>query len=202
MTVSSEGSHKTGAMRLGRSPWLLALAVLLLVGVFILLGWLALNKAESGTRPIEGDGIRLTIPEDWSEEDTSTNEACQNETLTCAFILSAPEGYNFSITWYDQLSETTVEAVDEREWAKFREYYVTAILLERESLEVGGLPAIQRTFMQTDTNSTPVYLRQVYVVDGQRLYLVTARFFSAELMEAEDATVDKVIESIEFTDGE
>ena len=202
MTVSSAGSQKTGAMRLGRSPWLLALAVLLLVGVLIALGWLALNRAGGETRQIEDDGIRLSIPESWTEEDTSTNEACQNDTLTCEFILSAPEGYNFSITWYDQLSETTVEAVDEREWAKFREYYVTAILLDKEALEMGGLPAIQRTFMQTDTNSTPVYLRQVYVVDGMRLYLITARFFSADMMDEQDRVVDAVIKSIEFTDGE
>ena len=200
MTVSSTGTQKTRSLRLGRSPWLLALAVLLLVGVLISLGWLALNKAEAGTRQVEGDGIRLTIPEDWTEEDTSTNEACQNDTLTCEFIFSAPQGYNFSITWYDQFSETTVAAVDEREWAKFREYYVTAILLDKEDLEVGGLPAIQRTFMQTDTNSTPVYLRQVYVVDGLRLYLITARFFSADLLDAQDGAVDAVIESIAFTD--
>jgi hypothetical protein len=42
----------------------------------------------------------------------------------------------------------------------------------------------------------------VYVVDDLRLYLITARFFSAELLEAEDATVDKVIDSIAFTDEE
>lgn len=202
MTTSSTGSSKTRALRLGGSPWLLALAVLLLVGVLVSAGWLVLNRAGGATRPIEGNTIRLSIPENWTEEDTSTNEACQNETLTCEFILSAPEGYNFSITWYDQLSETTVEAVDEREWAKFREYYVTAILLQKEDWQVGGLPAIQRTFMQTDTNNTPVYLRQVYVLDGLRLYLITARFFSADMMDGQDRVVDKVIESIEFTSGE
>jgi hypothetical protein len=188
--------------RLGRSPWLLALAVLVVVGVLVLVGWLFLNQAGGGTRQIEGDGIRLTIPEDWVEEDISTNESCQTETLECVAILSAPQGYNFSLTWYDQFTESSVAEVDEREWAKFREYYVTAILFSKDDLTVGGLPAIQRTFLQTDTQSTPIYFRQVYIVAGLRLYLITARFFSAEMMEAQAGVVDKVIESIEFTSGE
>jgi hypothetical protein len=202
MTTSSADPKKTRSLRLGGSPWLLALAVLLLVGVLISAGWLLLNGTSGGVRQIEGDGIRLSIPEDWTEEDTSTNDACQSETLQCVAILSAPEGYNFSVTWYDQLTETTVEAVDVREWAKFREYYVTAILLDKTELQVGEQPAIQRTFMQTDTNNTPIYLQQIYVVDGLRLYLITARFFSADMMDAQARVVDKVIESIEFTSGE
>jgi hypothetical protein len=199
MTTSSADPKKKQPRRLGGSPWLLALAVLLLVGVLVSVGWLLLNQASGGTRQIEGDGIRLSIPEDWTEEDMSTNEACLSGELECVVILSAPQDYNFSVTWYDQLTETTVEAVDEREWAKFREYYVTAILLSKEELQVGGLPAIQRTFMQTDTNNTPIYLQQIYVVDGVRLYLITARFFSADMMDAQARVVDKVIESIEFT---
>jgi len=199
MSTSNAGQKVKPPRRLGRSPWLLALAVLVVVGALVLIGWLLLNQTGAGTRQIEGDGMRLTIPEDWVEEDISTNESCQTETLECVAILSAPQGYNFSITWYDQFSETSVAEVDEREWAKFREYYVTAILFSKDDLTVGGLPAIQRTFMQTDTQSTPIYFRQVYIVDGLRLYLITARFFSAEMMDGQARVVDKVIESIEFT---
>jgi hypothetical protein len=201
MPVSSADPKKENRFTLGRSPWLLALAVLLLVGVGALLGWLLLNRA-SGYTEIEGNGIRMSVPDDWDLEDTAANQACQTQGLECVAILSTPQGYNFSVTWYEQTAEISVEAVDEREWKKFVEYYPSAILFNRKDVQVGGLPAIQRTFLQNDAQNTPVYFRQVYVVNGLRLYLITARFFSAEMMDAHAGVVDAVIESIQFTDGE
>jgi hypothetical protein len=202
MPTPSSNANKKPPLRLGGSPWLLALAVLLLVAVVVSLGWLLLNRTGGEVRQIEGDGIRLSVPVEWTEEDTSTNQACQNEGLACVVIMSAPQDYNFSVTWYQQLGETTVQAVDAFEWKKFQEYYPSSILLSREDLEVGGLPAIQRTFLQNDEQNTPVYFRQVYVLNGLRLYLITARSFSADTMNAQSAVVDAVIESIEFSTGE
>lgn len=194
-------SNPSKRLTLGHSPWLLALAVLLLVGVGAALGWLLLDHA-SGYTEFEGDGIRMSVPDDWEFTDMSANEACQMESLECVAILSTPQGYNFSVTWYQEIAEITVEAVDEREWKKFVEYYPSAILFNRKDIQVGGLPAIQRTFLQNNAQGNPVYFRQVYVVNGLRLYLITARFFSAEMMEANDGVVDAAIESIQFTDGE
>jgi hypothetical protein len=202
MPTPSSNANKKPPLRLGRSPWLLALAVLLLVAVIVSLGWLLLNRTAVEVRQIEGDGIRLSVPVGWTEEDTSTNQACQSEGLACVTIMSTPQNYNFSVTWYQQLEETTVQTVDAFEWKKFQEYYPNAILLSREELEVGGLPAIQRTFLQNDEQNTPIYFRQVYVLNGLRLYLITARFFSAETMDAQSAVVDGVIASIEFSSGE
>jgi len=202
MPTSSSTSGKKSLLKPGSSPWLLALAVLLLVAVLVSLGWLLLNRTSGDLRQIEGGGIRLSVPEAWTEEDTSTNQACQNEGLACVVIMSAPQDYNFSVTWYQQGVETSVQAVDEFEWKKFVEYYPSAILFSREDLEIGGLPAIQRTFLQNDEQYTPIYFRQVYVLNGLRLYLITARFYSAETMDAQSTTVDAVIESIEFTPGE
>jgi len=200
MRASSSNPNKKQSIRLGRSPWLLALAVFVLVGMLALLGWLLLNQdGEVQLRQIEGDGVLLYVPEDWTEEDLSQNESCQSGTLTCVAILSAPEDFNFSLTWYTELALTNVRAVDEFEWKKFRDYYPDAILFTREEIQVDGLPAIQRTFLQNDQSSTPIYLRQVYILYGQRLYLITARFFSAETMEAQAGAVDTVIESIKFT---
>ena len=198
-TTKSDPNNKP-PRRLGRSPWLLALAVLLIVAVLVVISWLLLNQGGEGeTRLIEGDGVRLTVPVEWNEEDISLNESCQSEELTCVAILSAPENYNFSLTWYMELAGTTVEEVDASEWKKFSEYYPQAILLSRDELEVGGLPAIQRTFLQNDQQNTPIYFRQVYILNYPFLYLITARFFSAEMMEAQAGVVDAVIESIEFT---
>ncbi len=202
MPTSFSDPGKKSLLKPGSSPWLLALAVLLVIAVVVSLGWLLLNQASGDLRQIEGDGIRLSVPEVWTEEDTSNNQACQNEGLACVVIMSAPQNYNFSVTWYQQGAETSVQAVDEFEWKKFVEYYPNAILFSREDLEVGGLPAIQRTFLQNDEQNTPIYFRQVYVLNGLRLYLITARFFSAETMDAQSAAVDAVIESIEFTMGE
>jgi len=202
MPTSSSNANKKPPLRLGNSPWLLALAVLLLVAVGVSIGWLLINQTNDGVRQIEGDGIRLSVPDSWTEEDTSTNQACQTGGLACVVIMSAPQNYNFSVTWYQQAEETNVQTVDAFEWKKFQEYYPNAILFSRDELEVGGLPAIQRTFLQNDEQNTPVYFRQVYVLNGLRLYLITARSFSAETMDAQSAVVDGVIESIEFTPGE
>ena len=200
MQTTKSDPDKKQSLRLGRAPWLLALAVLVVVGVFVLLGWLLLNQGgEAGTRLIEAEGVQFNVPQDWSEEDLTQNESCQNESLTCVAIMSAPEGYNFSLTWYTLLGTSTVELIDENEWRKFREYYPEAILFSKEEIEVGGLPAIQRTFLQNDQQTTPIYFRQVYIMNGSRLYLITARFFSAEMMEAQAGVVDAVIESIIFT---
>ena len=200
MRTPSSDPNKKQPRRLGRSPWLLALAVLLIVAVLVGVGWLLLNQGGEGeTRLIEGEGARLTVPVEWKEEDLSQNESCQSEQLTCVAILSAPENYNVSLTWYSEFSATTVAEVDAIEWKKFSEYYPEAILLSREELEVGGLPAIQRTFLQNDQQNVPIYFRQVYILNYPFLYLITARFFSAEMMESQSGVVDAVIESIQFT---
>ena len=199
MTTSSPHPQSPKQLTLGRQPWLLALAVLLLVGVGAGIGWLAFNRTPSGMQTFEGGGIRMTIPQDWTIEDTSTNKACQTESLECVAILSTPQDYNFSITWYTQPEPTTVQMVDDTEWKKFVSYYPSAILFSREDLQVGGLPAIQRTFMQNDEQNRTIYFRQVYVLNELRLYLITTRFFSAEMMESQAATVDAIIASLHFT---
>lgn len=200
MTTSNTNLNPKLPRRLGGAPWLLALAVLVILGVLALLGWLLLSPgAETNMRQIEGDGVQLSVPEDWSDEDISQNQNCQQGTMTCVTIQTAPEGYNFSLTWYSLLGTSTVQLVDENEWRKFRAQYPEAILFTREEITVGGLPAIQRTFLQNDQSNTPIYFRQVYILEGQRLYLVTARFFSAETMDAYAGVVDQVIESIDFT---
>jgi hypothetical protein len=193
-------SDKKQPLRLGGSPWLLAIAVLVIVGVLVLLGWLLLGRdSGSRTRLIEAEGVQLSVPEDWNEEDISQNQTCQQGTMTCVAILTAPEGYNFSLTWYTLLGTSTVQLVDENEWRKFRAQYPEAILFTKEEITVSGLPAIQRTFLQNNPENTPIYFRQVYILDGQRLYLTTARFFTAEMMAAQAGVVDQVIESIQFT---
>ena len=183
---------------LGRAPWLLALAVLVILGALAGVGWLAMDRT-SGEQTFEGGGVRMSLPEDWTLEDTSSNQACQTEGLECVAILSAPQGYNFSVTWYQQSEPVSVQTVDDREWKRFVAYYPSAILFERSDLQVGGQPAIQRTFMQNDSQGTPIYFRQIYAVKELRLYLITARFFSADEMEAQAAVVDAVIASIHFT---
>lgn len=203
MPTSTPDPQPPKGLRLGRSPWLLALAVLLLVGVLALLGWLALNQGSPGQQDFEGGGVRMTIPGDWEFSDITQNQACTTTpTLECVVILTAPQGYNFSVTWYQQTDAVDVATVDAREWKKFVEYYPNAILFSREDLQISGQPAIRRTFLQNDPLSTPVYFQQMYVVDGLRLYLITARFYSAEMLELESPTVDAVLESIEFTGEE
>ena len=183
---------------LGRAPWLLALAVLVILGALAGVGWLAMDRS-GGEQTFEGGGVRMSLPEDWTLEDTSGNQACQTEGLECVAILSAPQGYNFSVTWYQQSGPVSVQTVDDLEWKRFVAYYPSAILFERSDLQVGGQPAIQRTFMQNDSQGTPIYFRQIYAVKELRLYLITARFFSADEMEAQAAVVDAVIASIHFT---
>ena len=188
---------------LGRAPWLLALAVLVILGAMAGIGWLLMDRS-SGEQTFEGGGVRMSLPEDWTLEDTSGNQACQTEGLECVAILSAPQGqgYNFSVTWYQQSEPVSVQTIDDREWKRFVAYYPSAILFERSDLQVGGQPAIQRTFMQNDSQGTPIYFRQIYAVKELRLYLITARFFSADEMQAYSGVVDAVIESIHFTGEE
>ncbi len=183
---------------LGRAPWLLALAVLVILGALVGIGWLLVDSS-SEEQTFEGGGVRMSLPEDWTLEDTSGNQACQTEGLECVAILSAPQGYNFSVTWYQQTDPVSVQTVDDLEWKRFVAYYPSAILFERSDLTVGGQPAIQRTFMQNDSQGTPIYFRQIYAVKELRLYLITARFFSADEMEAQAGVVDAVIASIHFT---
>ena len=43
MQTTKSDPDKKQTLRLGRAPWLIALAVLVVVGVFVLFGWLLLN---------------------------------------------------------------------------------------------------------------------------------------------------------------
>jgi hypothetical protein len=114
-------------------------------------------------------------------------------------VLTTSDDYYFNVIRYDQPSEITVVALDEREWQAFSSFYPEAILFSREERQVGGLPAIQRTFLQNNPQNVPVYIRQVYVINGLYLYVITAGFPSAELMEGQSPLMDQILASIRFT---
>jgi hypothetical protein len=179
-------------------PLVLASAVMLLVGVGAVLGWLLFVQF-SGKQSLEAGGLKMRFPASWQVIDTSQNQACQTAGVACVAVLTTSDDYYFNVIRYDQPSEITVVALDEREWQAFSSFYPEAILFSREERQVGGLPAIQRTFLQNNPQNVPVYIRQVYVINGLYLYVITAGFPSAELMEGQSPLMDQILASIRFT---
>ena len=93
---------------LGSRPWLLALAVLILVGAFGLFVWLVMGRL-GGEQQLGGGGMTLRVPIDWDVVDVSQNQGCQMPGVDCIAILSAPEGFNFDVLRYDQAQEIIVD---------------------------------------------------------------------------------------------
>ena len=208
MSKSSADAKQPIPPRLGTKPWLLALAVLLGLGVIAVLGWLLLRQADGtepaqpGERIISSGGVQVSVPEPWVEYDPTESEACQKPGLLCVTLLQSPQGYYFHITRYEQQDALTSQQVDEREWNEFMSYYAQAVLMKREDIEIGGLPAVEREFLRTDPNNAPLYLRQVFVARGLYYYILGFGFPSAEVMDAERTLVDQVLQSIQFTGDE
>jgi len=176
----------------------LALAVLLLVSALGVFFWLLMGRLSDEQR-VAGGGMQLRVPANWDVVDVSQNQGCQMPGVDCIAVLSAPEGFKLDVLRYDQAQEIPVAAVDEREWQAFRDYYPNAVLIERVEKQVGGLPAIERSFLQNNEFTEPVYLHQVYIVKGLSLYVISAGFPSAEMMAAQAPVLIRILESIRFT---
>ena len=152
----------------------------------------------------QGDDFTLTYPTGWEATDAfAGQDFCKQPGVECLFAIGHPsrDGTNINLIRFALEEEATVEEIDQVLWAQFESVTPDVNLESRDTMEVGGQPAVRRVFSAPSSEASGVrgYMLQVYIVKGLTFYQFTGWTPSADALTQHRAEIEEIITGMQFS---